>query len=32
MILSCLQRLVRMIDASDIERAPVLTTGPIHNP
>ena len=32
MILSCLQRLVQMVDASDIEGAPVLTTGPIHNP
>lgn len=31
MLLSALQRLVRMIDAKDIEAAPLLTAGPIDN-
>ena len=30
MILSSLQRMVRMIDAKDIEASPVLTVGPIE--
>lgn len=32
MLLSSLQRLVRMIDAGDIDAAPVLTVGPIDRP